>query len=223
MAERSDDIQAQRSARAAELSGLDETAPADFTDIGTPPLFDTEGSVVEPQWSIVGVAPQRADIFEPVIDETIERWSARPRPAGFEKAYNNLDSVLDADLISAEGLTYSVPIGTWIGYYPGLSSNTQIGKGNSEFIVGRSATLTVFGISLAGTAYAPNYTIYGKDFAVGGAGTQFAGIITAVEYNGNSITVTATALNRTILEGDTPTQKWKLTPSGTMTEPNDIE
>ena len=223
MAERFNDIQAQRAARAAEFSGLDEVAPPDLTDIGAPQLFDTEGLTADAQWGIEGVAPQRVDIFAAVVVESIERWLARPRPAGFEKAYTNLDSVLDADIISSEGLTYSAPIDTWIGYYPGLSSNTQIGKGNSEFIVGSSATLTVFGISLAGTAYAPNYTIYGKDFAVGGAGTQFTGIITAVEYNGNSITVTATALNRTILEGDTPTQKWKLTPSGTMTEPNNIE
>lgn len=222
MAEQSNDIQAQRTARAAEFSGLDEIAPADFSDIGSPPLFDTEGVAVEPQWSIIGVAPQRVDIFEAVIEEPIERWSARPRPAGFEKAYTNIDSVLDADIISSEGITYSAPIDTWIGYYPGLSCNTQIGK-TSLFIVGSSATLTVFGVSLAGTAYAPNYTIYGKDFGVNGAATQFTGIITAVNSSANTITVTATALNRTILIGDTPSQKWKLTPSGVMTEPNNVE
>lgn len=222
MAEQSNDIQAQRAARAAEFSGLDEIAPADFTDIGSPPLFDTEGLTADPQWSIVGVAPQRVDIFEAVIEEPIERWTARPRPAGFQKVYTDLDSVFNADLIYSEGLTYDAPSAVWIGYYPGLSCNTQIGK-VSPFIVGSSATLTVFGVSLAGTAYAPNYTIYGKDFGVNGAATQFTGIITAVNSSANTITVTATALNRTILVGDTPSQKWKLTPSGVMTEPNNVE
>ena len=215
MAERSDDIQAQRAARAAEFSGLDETAPPDFTDIGAPPLFDTEASAVEPQWSIEGVAPQRADIFEPVIDEVIERWTARPRPAGFEKAYTNIDPVLDAALISSEGLTYSAPIATWIGYYPGMTSNTQIGK-VSQFIVGSSATLTVVGISLAGTAYTPNYRLFGQDSSA--RATQFAGTITGVSYSANTITVRATALSRTILGAD-PTQTWTLTTTGTVTEP----
>ena len=214
MAERSDDIQAQRAARAAEFSGLDETAPPDFTDIGAPPLFDTEASAVEPQWSIEGVAPQRADIFEPVIDEVIERWTARPRPAGFEKAYTDIDPVLDADLILAEGLTYSAPIATWIGYYPGMTSTTQIGK-SIEFIVGSSGTFTITGISLAGTAYTPNYRLFGQDHSA--AATQFAGTITAVNYSANTITVTANSFNRTILGAD-PTQTWTLTTTGIVQE-----
>jgi len=219
MAERFNDIQAQRAARAAEFSGLDEVAPPDLTDIGAPQLFDTEGLTADPQWGIVGVAPQRVDIFAAVIEEPIERWPGRLRPAGFPKVYTDLDPVFNADLIYSEGLTYDAPSVAWIGYYPGLSSNTGIGK-VSPFIVGSSATFTVFGVSLAGTAYAPNYSIYGKDFGVNGAATQFTGTITAVNSSANTITVTATALNREILLNDTPSQKWKLTPSGVMTEPN---
>lgn len=214
MAERSDDIQAQRAARAAEFNGLDEVAPPDFTDIGAPPLFDTETSVVEPQWSIEGVAPQRVDIFEPVINEAIERWPGRPRPAGFTKNYSDLDPVLDADLILAEGLTYSAPIATWIGYYPGMTSTTQIGKG-VQFIVGSSGTFTITGISLAGTAYTPNYRLFGQDHSA--AATQFAGTITSVNYSANTITVTANSFNRTILGAD-PTQTWSLTTTGIVQE-----
>jgi len=212
MAERFNDIQAQRAARAAEFSGVQETAPADFTDIGLPPLIDAEGVATEPQWSVIGVAPQRVDIFQPVVDKAIERWTARPRPAGFPKAYTDIDPVLNADLIATEGLTYSAPIATWIGYYPGMSCNTQIGKVN-QFIVGSSATLTVVGISLAGTAYTPNYSLFGQDSSV--VATQFAGTITAVNYSANTITVRATALNRTILPID-PTQIWTLTNTGTV-------
>lgn len=214
MTERSDDIQAQRAARAAEFSGQDETAPADFTDIGSPPLFDTEGVAADPQWSIEGVAPQRADIFEPVIEEPIERWTARPRPAGFAKNYIDLNPVLDADFILAEGLIYSEPIATWIGYYPGMTSTTQIGK-SIEFIVGSSGTFTITGISLAGTAYTPNYRLFGQDHSA--AATQFAGTITAVNYSLNTITVTANSFNRTILGAD-PTQTWTLTTTGIVQE-----
>lgn len=210
MAERFDDIQAQRAARAAEFSGQDEVAPPDFTDIGSPPLFDTEGVAAEPQWSIEGVAPQRADIFEAVIAEPIERWTARPRTAGFAKNYSDLDPVLDADLIFAEGLTYSAPIAAWIGYYPGMTSTTQIGK-VVEFVVGSSGTFTITGISLAGTAYTPNYRLFGQDHSA--AATQFAGTITAVNYSTNTITVTATLFNRTIQPVD-PTQTWSLATTG---------
>lgn len=210
MAETSNDIQAQRAARAAEFSGLDETAPPDFTDIGAPPLFDTEETAVEPQWGIEGVAPQRVDIFEAVIDEAIERWSGRPRPEGFEKAYTDIDTVLDAELISTEGLTYSAPIATWIGYYPGLCSGTQLGK-DTVFAVGLPVTLIISGVSLAGTAWAPNYPIFGQDGSA--ANTQFRGTITVV--GGNYITATVTTVNRTVSPLD-PTQTWSLTRTGSI-------
>lgn len=135
MATNWNDMQAALNTRSSELSGAEETAPSDFTDLGTTSNIDVGGVTSDPQWSVEGTAPQRVDIFEPVVDEPIERWIARPRPAGFEKSYINLDPALDADLISSEGLTYSAPIATWIGYYPGMTSNTQIGK-VTEFIVG---------------------------------------------------------------------------------------
>ena len=210
MAERLNDIQAQRDARAAEFAGLDEVAPADFTDIGSPPLIDTEGVAIEPQWSIEGVAPQRVDIFEPVIEEPIERWVGRPRPAGFEKAYTDIDAVLDADFIYAEGLTYSTPIATWIGYYPGLCSGTQLGK-DTVFAVGLPVTLIISGVSLAGTAWAPNYPIFGQDGSI--ENTQFRGTITVV--GGDYITATVTTVNRTVLPID-PEQTWSLTRSGSI-------
>ena len=210
MAERFNDIQAQRAARAAEFSGLDEVAPPDLTDIGAPQLFDTEGLTADPQWGIEGVAPQRADIFEAVIEEPIERWTARPRPAGFEKAYTDLDPVFNADLIYSEGLTYDAPSVAWIGYYPGLSSDTEIGI-VSQFIVGSSATFIISGVSLAGTAWAANYPIFGQDGSI--KNTQFRGIVTGV--GANNITVRATLLNRTILANDPP-QSWNLTTSGNI-------
>ena len=210
MAERFNDIQAQRAARAAEFNGLDEVAPPDLTDIGAPQLFDTEGLTADAQWGIVGVAPQRVDIFEAVIVESIERWPARPRPAGFEKAYEDINPVLDADFISAEGLTYSAPIATWIGYYPGLCSSTQLGK-VVDFTVGYPVTLIISGVSLAGTAWAANYPIFGQDGSA--ANTQFSGIIKVV--GGNYITATVTEKNRTVLIGD-PTQTWSLTRTGNI-------
>lgn len=210
MAERLNDIQAQRDARAAEFAGLDEVAPADFTDIGSPPLIDTEGVSIEPQWSIEGVAPQRVDLFEPVIEEPIERWVGRPRPAGFEKAYRDIDAVLDADFIATEGLTYSAPIDTWIGYYPGLCSSTQLGK-ETNFAVGLPVTLIISGVSLAGTAWAPNYPIFGQDGSI--KNTQFRGTITVV--GGNYITATVTTVNRTVLPID-PEQTWSLTRTGSI-------
>lgn len=215
MATNWNDMQAALNTRSSELSGAEETAPSDFTDLGTTSNIDVGGVTSDPQWSVEGTAPQRVDIFEPVVDEPIERWIARPRPAGFEKSYINLDPALDADLISSEGLTYSAPIATWIGYYPGMTSNTQIGK-VTEFIVGSSATLTVVGISLAGTAYTPNYRLFGQDSSV--RATQFSGTITGVSYSANTITVRATALSRTILPID-PTQTWWLTTTGIVSEP----
>ena len=212
MAERFNDIQAQRAARAAEFSGLDEVAPPDLTDIGAPQLFDTEGLTADPQWGIVGVAPQRVDIFAAVIEEPIERWSGRLRPAGFEKAYTDINPVLDTAFIYTEGLTYSAPTSTWIGYYPGLCSGTQLGK-VSPFFVGATATLIISGVSLAGTAWAANYPIFGQDGSA--ANTQFRGTIKVV--GGNYITATLTAVNRTVLLAD-PTQTWSLTRTGTITE-----
>lgn len=206
------DIQNQKLVRASLLADVTAVTPLDFTVFPTEAAKITPTEESTPIWHINGVEHQRLDFSKAIPTIETDIFPARPRPTGFPKAYTNINPVLDAALISSEGLTYSAPIATWIGYYPGMTCNTQIGT-VTEFIVGSSATLTVVGISLAGTAYTPNYRLFGQDSSV--SATQFAGTITAVNYSQNTITVRATALSRSISPIDA-TQIWTLTTTGTF-------
>jgi hypothetical protein len=149
-----------KAARNNALAGVQPPTPPDFSDIGTPPTIDVGGVTTDFVFGIPGVVPQRADISEAVVEETIERWPARPRPAGFPLKYQGLDAGgLDAEFITVTGLTASViTANTWVGYYPGLSSTTQVGVA-SQLTAGVPVSFTIAGgVSLYGTAYTPPVT-----------------------------------------------------------------
>ena len=199
-----------KAARTNALAGVQPPTPPDFSDIGTPPTIDVGGVTTDFVFGILGVVPQRADITEAVLVETIERWPARPRPEGFPLRYQRLDAGgLDAEFITVTGLTASViTANTWVGYYPGLSSSTQVGV-VSEFTAGVPVSFTIAGgVSLYGTAYTPPATtVYAVDGST--AGTQWNGTISAVNYSTNTLTVIPAYVSRSIGIGE-PTQKWSL-------------
>jgi hypothetical protein len=199
-----------KAARNNALAGVQPPTPPDFSDIGTPPTIDVGGVTTDFVFGIPGVVPQRADISEAVVEETIERWPARPRPAGFPLKYQGLDAGgLDAEFITVTGLTASViTANTWVGYYPGLSSTTQVGVA-SQLTAGVPVSFTIAGgVSLYGTAYTPPVTtVYAVDGST--AGTQWNGTISAVNYSTNTLTVIPAYVSRTVLIGD-PTQVWSL-------------
>jgi hypothetical protein len=185
--------------------------PPDFSDIGTPPTIDVGGVTTSFVFGILGVVPQRADISGAVVEETIERWPARPRAAGFPLRYQRLDAAgLDAEFITVTGLTASVTTAnTWVGYYPGLSSSTQVGVA-SQLTAGVPVSFTIAGgVSLYGTAYTPPATtVYAVDGST--AGTQWNGTISAINYSTNTLTVIPAYISRTILVSDPIQQRWSL-------------
>jgi hypothetical protein len=202
-----------KAARNNALAGVQPPTPPDFSDIGAPPTIDVGGVTTSFVFGILGVVPQRVDITEAVLVETIERWPARPRAAGFPLKYQGLDAGgLDAEFITVTGLTASViTANTWVGYYPGLSSSTQVGLpfAVEQFAVGLPVSFTIAGgVSLYGTAYAPPATtVYAVDGST--AGTQWNGTISAVNYSTNTLTVIPAYISRPIL-GTDPTQLWSL-------------
>jgi hypothetical protein len=199
-----------KAARNNALAGVQPPTPPDFTDLGSTPTIDVGGVTTSFVFGIPGVVPQRVDISEAVLVETIERWPARPRPAGFPLKYQGLDATgLDAEFVKVTGLTASVTTAnTWVGYYPGLSSSTQVGVA-SQLTAGVAVSFTIAGgVSLYGTAYAPPATtVYAVDGS--SAGTQWNGTISAVNYSTNTLTVIPAYVSRSIGIGE-PTQKWSL-------------
>jgi len=199
-----------KAARNNALAGVQPPTPPDFTDLDSTPTIDVGGVTTDFVFGIPGVVPQRVDITEAVLEEPIERWPARPREAGFPLRYQRLDAAgLDAEFITVTGLTASVTTAnTWVGYYPGLSSTTQVGVA-SELTAGVPVSFTIAGgVSLYGTAYAPPATtVYAVDGS--SAGTQWNGTVSAVNYSTNTLTVVPAYVSRTVLIGD-PTQVWSL-------------
>jgi len=199
-----------KAARTNALGDVQPPTPPDFTDLGSTPTIDVGGVTTSFVFGIPGVVPQRVDISEAVLVETIERWPARPRPAGFPLKYQGLDATgLDAEFVTVTGLTASVTTAnTWVGYYPGLSSSTQVGV-VSQLTAGVAVSFTITGgVSLYGTAYAPPATtVYAVDGS--SAGTQWNGTISAVNYSTNTLTVIPAYVSRSIGIGE-PTQKWSL-------------
>ena len=199
---------ALKSARTDALSGISPVVPQDFTDIGAAPLIEVSGVTTDFVFSIPGVFPQRADLFDPTpVEEPIERWPARPRGATFEYNFLDLDLVLDSEFIEVRGLTTSAS-GSYVGYYPGLSSSTQVGKA-SLFAVGEPSSFIIAGgVSLANTSYREQIKIYGIDTSA--AGTQWSGTITSVNTAINRVSITVNTVSREIEISD-PTQSWNIT------------
>ncbi len=199
-----------KAARTNALGDVQPPTPPDFSDIGVSPTIEVGGVTTDFVFGISGVVPQRVDISEAVLVETIERWPARPRDPEFPLRYQDLDAGdLDAEFITVTGLTASVTTAnTWVGYYPGLSSSTQVGV-VSELTAGVPVSFTIAGgVSLYGTAYAPPATtVYAVDGS--SAGTQWNGTISAINYSTNLLTVVPGYVSRTVLIGD-PTQVWSL-------------
>lgn len=197
-----------KTARTNALGDVQPPTPPDFSDIGAPPTIEVGGVTTDFEFGISGVVPQRVDIAYAVLEEPIERWLARPRGATFEYSFDGLDPVLDSEFIASFGLTgNSGNTANWVGYYPGLSSSTQVGI-SVLFAEGELVSFTIAGgVCLAGTAYAANQTIYGADQA--GSTTVFRGTVNTVNYSLNRITLTPSFISRTVEIGD-PTQAWNI-------------
>ena len=199
-----------KAARTNALAGVQPPTPPDFSDIGTTPTIDVGGVTTDFAFGIVGVVPQRVDITEAVLEEPVERWPARPRDPEFPLKYQGLDATgLDAEFVTVTGLTASViAANTWVGYYPGLSSSTQVGV-VSQLTAGVPVSFTIAGgVSLYGTAYTPPATtVYAVDGS--SAGTNWNGTVSAVNYSTNTLTVIPAYVSRNIEIGE-PTQKWSL-------------
>ncbi len=201
-----------KAARTNALGDVQPPTPPDFSDIGVSPTIEVGGVTTDFVFGIQGVVPQRVDITEAVLEETIERWPARPREPGFPLKYQYLDATgLDAEFVADTGLTASLSVpDTWVGYYPGLSSSTQVGElGVQQFGVGLPVSFTIAGgVSLYGTAYTPPATtVYAIDGS--SAGTEWNGTVSAVNYSANTLTVIPAYISRTILISD-PTQVWSM-------------
>ena len=112
MAKSYNDINKMRTARYLELTDNTPTPePIVQLVVSKTPAFaaiDVAGVTYSPIWNIDGLLEQRVDLFEPaVIEQPLERWVGRVRPVGFPLVYENLDSLLDADLITFLGITLS--------------------------------------------------------------------------------------------------------------------
>jgi len=207
MATRWNDIKSQRASRSSQLSGVPAPTPPLFTDLGGVSKIEVNGVTSSPSFLIPGVVPQRVDIFSAVLEEEpIERWPARVRGATFEYNFQDLDPDLDSEFIGVRGLTTSAS-GSYVGYYPGLSSSTQVGKADL-FAVGEPSSFVIAGgISLANTSYREQIKIYGTDTSA--AGTQWSGTITSINTATNRVNIIVNTRSREIQISD-PTQKWNI-------------
>lgn len=208
MAIRWNDIQAQRAVRERSLAATPEPV-AEPTPINeSVSNIDVGGVENIPSWRVVGVSPITANPVSGIVPEPepVERFPARPRGATFELRFQDLNSVLDSSLVTGYGLTASSN-GDWVGYYPGLSSNTQVGKA-TLFAVGQPSLFVIAGgVSLSNTAYRPQITIYGVDTSA--AGTRWGATITSVNQATNTVNIIVSSLSRNILVSD-PTQRWNI-------------
>lgn len=207
MAIRWNDIKAQRAVRERSLAATPEPV-AEPTPINeSVSNIVVNGATSAPSWRILGVSPIAADPISGEVPEPepIERFPARSRGITFEPNYQDLNPVLDAEFISVNGLTGS-PSGSWVGYYPGLSSSTQVGK-SSLFTVGQPSSFDISTppVPLDQTAYRQQIKIYGEDTST--AGTRWSGTIT--DIINNRIYITVNSVSRTIQISD-PTQKWNI-------------
>ena len=196
----------QKDSRSNVLNDVEPPVPPEFTDIGATDSIDVGGVTTDPVFFIPGTVLERADLFDPVLEESVERWPARPRGATFEYNFLDLDLVLDSEFIEVRGLTTSAS-GSYVGYYPGLSSSTQVGI-VSLFAVGESSSFIIAGgVSLANTSYRPQYTVWGWDNS--SSNTLWRGTVSSIETNTNRMYVTVDFISREIQFSD-PTQKWNI-------------
>jgi hypothetical protein len=204
-----------KAARNNALAGVQPPTPPDFSDIGAPPTIDVGGVTTDFVFGIPGVVPQRVDISEAVLEETIERWPARPRAAGFPLKYRYLDATgLDAEFITDVGLTAAVSEpDTWVGYYPTMVSNTQLYTNAADKPAGWEDDLvvgeyTVFGTtqSLDGTAYTVGTRIYGRE-ANNPVSVRWSGIVFLRE-DSNSMEVAIDSVTGALSAIDPSAQQW---------------
>jgi hypothetical protein len=204
-----------KAARNNALAGVQPPTPPDFSDIGTPPTIDVGGVTTDFVFGILGVVPQRVDISQAVLEETIERWPARPREAGFPLKYQYLDATgLDAEFITDVGLTASVSEpDTWVGYYPTMVSNTQLYTNAADKPDGWEDDLvvggyTVFGTtqSLDGTAYTVGTRIYGRE-ANNPVSVRWSGIVVLRE-DYDSMEVAIDSVGGALSAIDPTAQQW---------------
>ena len=110
-------IQARKSARTNLLNGtfVDSTSPAQTTSLGAVSKIENTPAQKIPEWRIDGVSPSAVDVISGKLPPEPEKppvWPSKTRPTQFAVAYDNLDPVLDASLITSLSLTESKP-GKW--------------------------------------------------------------------------------------------------------------
>lgn len=108
-------IQAQRAVRERSLGATPEPV-AEPTPINeSVSNIVVNGATSAPSWRILGVSPIAADPISGEVPkpEPVERFPSRPRPKGFSVVYQDLDPILDAQIISAEELTFQVEEDRW--------------------------------------------------------------------------------------------------------------
>lgn len=206
----------QKDSRSNVLNDVEPPVPPEFTDIGATDSIDVAGVVSDPVFFISGAVLQRADMFDPVLEESVERWPARVRGATFSTKYENIDAGgLDSEFIIDNGLT-AANDGTdsWVGYFPTMESNTQLyTDANSkpltwddELVVGGYTTF-ITTASLDGTAYTVGRIVYGREENLQG-GPQWSGVIVLRE-DANSMEVNITSVSSPeSINIDSTTQKW---------------
>lgn len=115
MAKRWNDIKNIRTTRNQALSGVPPAVPSDFTDL--PDVSKIKNTAPESpiEWRVVGVSPVAVDFDGKQIAPLRggDPFPARVRPEGFAKVYQDLDSLLDAGIISVQGLTFEIEQDHW--------------------------------------------------------------------------------------------------------------
>ena len=204
-----------KTARTNALGDVQPPTPPDFSDIGAPPTIEVGGVTTDFGFGIPGVVPQRVDIANAVLEEPVERWPARPREAGFQLKYKDLDVTgLDAEFITETGLTASVSEpDTWAGYYPTMISDKQLYTNaadkpagwEDDLIVGEY-TVFVTTESLDGTAYTVGTRIYGREYN-NPTSVRWSGLIVLRE-DFNSMEVAIDSVTGDLSASDPNVQQW---------------
>jgi hypothetical protein len=110
-------VQARRSARTNTLAGkpVNSSAPNETTNLGAVSKIENTPTQKITEWRIDGVSPSAVDVVTGKLPPEPEKppvWPSKTRPTQFAVAYDNLDAVLDASLITSLSLTESKP-GKW--------------------------------------------------------------------------------------------------------------
>lgn len=207
----------QRDSRTNILSDVEPLVPPEFTDIGVTDSIDVAGVTTEPVFFIAGTVLQRADLFDPVLEEPPERFPARSRPASAPIDYRDLDPILDAELIGVEGLTFEILSDgdRWTTHFPVLESDTQVYTDENSkpvtwddgLIVGQNTTFVISNHTLYGTSYTVGRVVYGREENLQGSPTWSGVILSIPDPNTMEVSITSVGSPESI-NIESTTQHW---------------